>query len=184
MAAVRYDRPSENFKCSGYLVTDSLFCLPVTNVIDKIFMDGWGIIRNDSQSNLLSKEFAKHYNHTIYCNVFKIPISQKHLCAGDIKNGHDTYKITVTGVLAPVVHVPFHLNIQGLSSIGRGICNSPAYIGQRPLRMRKRLDLPQPLGPVINKCMPGLMHRFKDVTTTSQLGVTTGTDRNNIHAFS
>lgn len=33
--------------------------------------------------------------------------------------------------------------------------------------------IPQPFGPVINKCMPGSIRNVKLATTMSQLGVTT-----------
>lgn len=56
-----------------------------------------------------------------------------------------------------------------------GLCNSPAYTGHKPLRIRNMDDLPHPFGPVIRRCIPGCTTKVRDGTTTSQFGVTTGT---------
>jgi len=61
-----------------------------------------------------------------------------------------------------------------------GLISVPAYTGHSPLRTLKRDDLPQPLGPVINRCSPGFIVIVKLATTTSLLGVTMGTSYNDI----
>ncbi|KAL9893732.1 serine protease grass-like isoform 1-T1 [Glossina fuscipes fuscipes] len=73
-------------------------CLPATqrsmevNINEKIFVAGWGATEAGSQSSLLLKAFVQRYNHSVCGNAFKIVLSEKQLCAGDIENGHDTCK--------------------------------------------------------------------------------------------
>ena len=63
-----------------------------------------------------------------------------------------------------------------------GFLRTPLYTGHSPERIRKREDLPHPLGPVINTCCPGRKVRERLGTTTSPLGVTTGT-RSSTNSF-
>lgn len=56
-----------------------------------------------------------------------------------------------------------------------GFLNSPLYTGQSPLNILNRDDFPQPLGPVMSRCIPGVTVRVRLGQTTSQLGVTIGT---------
>lgn len=51
----------------------------------------------------------------------------------------------------------------------------PPVAGHSSPRMRKREDLPQPLGPVIIKCIPGLISKFILGIRTSELGERIGT---------
>ena len=51
----------------------------------------------------------------------------------------------------------------------------PPYTGHSPDSILKRELLPQPFGPVMSKCIPGLMYKLKSGTMISPVGVTTFT---------
>ena len=65
-----------------------------------------------------------------------------------------------------------------MSEEAGGFFRTPLYTGHSPERILKREDLPHPLGPVMKTCWPGRKVSERLGTTTSPLGVTTGTRSN------
>uniref|UniRef100_A0A1A9W7B6 CLIP domain-containing serine protease n=1 Tax=Glossina brevipalpis TaxID=37001 RepID=A0A1A9W7B6_9MUSC len=106
-------------------------CLPVTqrsmemDVNEKFFIGGWGVTEIGSHSSLLLKAFVNQYNHTVCQNAFKIPLNEKHLCAGDVKNGHDTCKGDSGGPLFQLApYKRFKKYVQyGVVAAGGTACN-------------------------------------------------------------
>uniref|UniRef100_A0A1B0FEG8 limulus clotting factor C n=1 Tax=Glossina morsitans morsitans TaxID=37546 RepID=A0A1B0FEG8_GLOMM len=110
-------------------------CLPATqrsievNVNEKIFVAGWGATEAGSQSSLLLKAFVQQYNDSVCRNAFKIELSEKHICAGDVENGHDTCKGDSGGPLFQLnAYKRFKKFIQyGIVAAGEQTCVTPSY---------------------------------------------------------
>lgn len=62
-------------------------------------------------------------------------------------------------------------------SVKGGLWTVPPYTGHNPPRMRKREDLPQPLGPTTNRWSPGVSLKVRAGTRTSPLGEMMGLKR-------
>uniref|UniRef100_A0A1A9VFY2 CLIP domain-containing serine protease n=1 Tax=Glossina austeni TaxID=7395 RepID=A0A1A9VFY2_GLOAU len=129
VALVRLDRKVE-FKTHIKPI-----CLPTTqrsievNTNEKIFVAGWGATEAGSQSSLLLKAFVQRYNDSVCRNAFKIELSEKHICAGDVENGHDTCKGDSGGPLFQLnAYKRFKKFIQyGIVAAGEQTCVTPSY---------------------------------------------------------